>query len=283
MPPDRNENNYSVDDHFPTPIKVDSLQDVLTFWYPPPTTTATTTLHEPDPTTPDHNEVYLNDITYVYSHIQGWMMGGQVMDEKCRHFCELTRQIAANSRANENDKKKQHSEVSFPSESMAKLILFDQIARNAFRYQTEAFAYDDLAAKILLQDLFQFKSEESLSDDAAMIPQEALTKLVKTATLCDCFFIAIACQHQEKRIFRRVDNRLYHLMEARWPAGKEFLKQAHSHADSHNQVLERFGRYPHRNHVYGREHTVQEREWLEDYDNLPMWVKSQLPQNSTSY
>jgi uncharacterized protein (DUF924 family) len=70
-------------------------------------------------------------------------------------------------------------------------------------------------------------------------------------------------------------------VETRWPANKEFLEKiAYSYADSHYEVLKRFGRYPHRNQLKGREDTPEELEWLGDIENLPAWAKSQLPEQS---
>jgi hypothetical protein len=36
-------------------------------------------------------------------------------------------------------------------------------------------------------------------------------------------------------------------------------------------------RYPHRNALYGRANTVAEQAWLDNYDELPQFAKSQLP------
>ena len=204
------------------------------------------------------------------------------MDEKCRQFCDLTRQIAASIRGTANDcDKKDSVQLPFQLECVAKLILFDQIARNAFRFQSEAFAYDDLVIETL-HNIFQLPEQEACDTTTTTVPDQVLARFVagNGVTLCDCFFVSVACQHQEKRMFHGVDERMLRLMEARWPACKDFVKIAISHSESHAQVLKRFGRYPHRNHVYGRENTHEEMEWMSDYDNLPIWVKSQLPKKA---
>mmetsp|Transcript_13177 Transcript_13177/g.35193 ORF Transcript_13177/g.35193 Transcript_13177/m.35193 type:complete len:85 (-) Transcript_13177:276-530(-) len=43
----------------------------------------------------------------------------------------------------------------------------------------------------------------------------------------------------------------------------------------HTAVVRRFGRYPHRNALYGRETTPEEQAWL-DSDDCPGWAKSQM-------
>jgi uncharacterized protein (DUF924 family) len=50
----------------------------------------------------------------------------------------------------------------------------------------------------------------------------------------------------------------------------------------HKRIVERFGRYPHRNPAMGRESTADEAAWLADYDNLPGFAKSQLPKPSAA-
>ena len=42
----------------------------------------------------------------------------------------------------------------------------------------------------------------------------------------------------------------------------------------HRDVIERFGRYPHRNAALGRESTEEEKAWLAS-DDVPGWAKSQ--------
>ena len=51
-----------------------------------------------------------------------------------------------------------------------------------------------------------------------------------------------------------------------------------SSLEEHKSVVDRFGRFPHRNHLFGRENTAEEQVWLDDYEALPRWAKSQLPQ-----
>jgi len=42
------------------------------------------------------------------------------------------------------------------------------------------------------------------------------------------------------------------------------------------KVIDRFGRYPHRNALLGRKNTPEEEAWLADVDNLPSWALSQV-------
>eukprot|EP00980_Cylindrotheca_fusiformis_P009479 scaffold2070_cov105-Cylindrotheca_fusiformis.AAC.10 len=234
-----------------------TIQDVLDLWYPPPS---------PDHPKGDYD--YLNDMSYIQSRIKDWFMGGDEMDAQCREFRDLIRNEAAN-----ND------ETSIAdmtmSECSAKIILFDQVTRNAFRREDEAFAYEELVEDIL-KKIFQIQEGQT------SIPDQALSEFVDNPNVQfpDAFFVAVACEHQETPIFFAVDSRMYAFMEEKWPDLKDFLKMAKQQSEEHQDVLKRFGRYPHRNARKGREDTPEEKEWLNDYDNLPEWAKSQLPSKS---
>jgi len=51
-----------------------------------------------------------------------------------------------------------------------------------------------------------------------------------------------------------------------WAMTKGFLLD-------HKAVIDRFGRYPHRNIQKNRESTKEELEWLSRKDELPSWAK----------
>mmetsp|Transcript_5579 Transcript_5579/g.13134 ORF Transcript_5579/g.13134 Transcript_5579/m.13134 type:complete len:328 (-) Transcript_5579:509-1492(-) len=327
MPPHLDPSTF---DHslFPAPSsQPDHLQDVVDFWFPLP---ASSSLAAPSNNNADviaasdKRSQYLNDISYVESHIIGWMMGGEVMDEKCRQFRSLVRLAGRSSK--DPDLDQQQQQVNHPPDLMgprynnskspdilscwildcckpkkkkavtiiqyqdgtmneratliAKTILFDQITRNAFRCEEEAFAYDALVLEIL-HDIFGVEKKQQNGQNGHLADKNLKQFAnAKDVTFCECFFVSVACQHQEEPMFHDVCERLTDLMEVRWPAMKDFLKLAHSQARSHLEVLNRFGRYPHRNHIKGRKDTAEERAWLDDYDNLPAWAKSQFPKKS---
>jgi uncharacterized protein (DUF924 family) len=54
-----------------------------------------------------------------------------------------------------------------------------------------------------------------------------------------------------------------------------FVAVAARQPQDHKDVIDRFGRYPHRNQALGREHSAEEAAWLADYENMPAWAKSQ--------
>ena len=58
-------------------------------------------------------------------------------------------------------------------------------------------------------------------------------------------------------------------MSDQWKNQEEYLA-------NHKAVVDRFGRYPHRNKSLGRESTEEEQAWLDDTENLPGWARSQM-------
>jgi len=261
-----------VETYFSSLKEVHGLDDVLNFWYPPPICDKDDNTFLASMTT---KRDYLN-VAYFDTHVSCWIQGGAAMDKKCKIFRTLIRTICSdffncNNNNNNNDHMEKRETTDSIPHMVARIILFDQITRNAFRHCAEAFAYDNLVAEVL-KELFQLQNKD---DD--IISNEVLLEFVTNPeiTFCDCFFVAIACEHQEDPLFWNVDQRIFEEMTDRWPDGKNSLKVECAIAESHYQVLKRFGRYPHRNGVKGRKHTEEEIAWLNDYEILPSWAKSQ--------
>ena len=110
-----------------------------------------------------------------------------------------------------------------PQTALAAIILFDQVPRNAFRGSAEAFATDHLAlaiAKMAVAGAF----DTSLSKDERL-------------------FLYLPCEHSENRDDQRESVRLISLL-----GDPDLLK----YAQDHQAMIERFGRFPHRNKTLGR-------------------------------
>jgi len=134
---------------------------------------------------------------------------------------------------------------------LARIILFDQLSRNAFRGTPEAFAYDEAAVKLARACL-----KEDFSDTPISVLQFSLMPLMHSELLSD----------QEALISK---------LEERAAAGKRgevsFLL---AFAEEHRQVVARFHRFPHRNSHFRRHTTAEEAAWLAS-EECPAWAKSQ--------
>ena len=124
---------------------------------------------------------------------------------------------------------------------LALLILLDQFPRNVFRGHAGAFASDGKALEIALEGL-------SLGHDASVRPVERT-------------FFYLPLEHAEDLGLQDRSVALFTALEAEWP-GVGFAKMAREYAEKHREIIARFGRYPHRNAVLGRESTPEELEYL---------------------
>ena len=122
-----------------------------------------------------------------------------------------------------------------PEAALAAVIVFDQFSRNIFRGTAEAFACDRLAIAVAANALAN-GFDKSVGD-----PQK--------------HFLYMPFMHSEVLADQQ---RCVALFEA---LGSDSVKYAIEHRD----IVERFGRFPHRNRALGRETTEQERAFLTDH------------------
>lgn len=119
------------------------------------------------------------------------------------------------------------------------VILLDQVSRNLFRSQPEAFQQDDWARK---------RAGEMIDrrEDSLLIPIERA-------------FLYKPFQHSERLIDQKQNVFLYRrLLKESPPEWESYAEKFLDYAREHYQVFERFGRFPHRNSILGRESTTEE-------------------------
>jgi uncharacterized protein (DUF924 family) len=116
-----------------------------------------------------------------------------------------------------------------PLTALAGVILFDQFPRNMFRGTAEQFATDPLALAIA-------KGARDKNFDEELQPQER-------------GFLYMPFQHSEKLADQ---NRAVLLFTE---LGDE---EQLGYAKKHREIIERFGRFPHRNAILGRAHRPDE-------------------------
>ena len=127
--------------------------------------------------------------------------------------------------------------------ALAVIIVLDQFSRNMFRGKREAFAQDDLARAVAVRALDR-KFDQQLS-----VPGRVF--------LCHPF------THSESPIdqARAVD--LYEAMaDDVPPEWKTFVQSFVDHAKGHRDLIQRFGRFPHRNVALRRQPTTEETSYL---------------------
>ena len=120
-----------------------------------------------------------------------------------------------------------------PSGRLAEIIVLDQFSRNMFRDTPQAFASDPMALAL---------SQEAIAcgDDRQLTPIERS-------------FLYMPFMHSESLQIHEVAVGLFQ---------KNGIESNMDFELRHKVIIERFGRYPHRNEILGRTSTKQELEFL---------------------
>ena len=136
-----------------------------------------------------------------------------------------------------------------PKRRLALIILFDQVPRNAYRGSAAAFAFDREALALSVEGM-------QLAADAALDPVERL-------------FFYLPLEHAESMEAQDAALAAFERLVAEAPAElKGFCENTLAFARRHREVIAKFGRYPYRNAVLGRESTPAEIEWLATADTF---------------
>ena len=121
-----------------------------------------------------------------------------------------------------------------PRSALAQILLLDQFTRNAFRGTARSFAGD---ARALAAASRMVGSRQD----------EALAPFMRA-------FVYLPFEHAEGLAMQDEAIRLFTKLVSEAPEQADMLDYAHRHRD----VIERFGRFPHRNDVLGRQSTAEE-------------------------
>ncbi len=117
---------------------------------------------------------------------------------------------------------------------LAEVIVLDQFTRNIFRNNAQAFAYDALALAL---------AQEAMSNNTLrQLPAEQRA------------FLLMPFMHSESLLVHEQASKFFEDPE---------LDNTRRFEERHREIIERFGRYPHRNKVLGRESTPAEIEFLQ--------------------
>ena len=116
---------------------------------------------------------------------------------------------------------------------LAEIIVLDQFSRNIYRGTPQSFAQDPMALVL---------SQEAVRSGA----------LVGLAPI-ECAFTLMPFMHSESKAIHVDAERLFH---------QHAPKDNHDFELRHKAIVDRFGRYPHRNAILGRVSTAEEIEFL---------------------
>lgn len=130
-----------------------------------------------------------------------------------------------------------------PRGRLALILLLDQFRRNIYRGTPDAYAMDKAALKLCVEGAMEKK-------DKGLAPIQRV-------------FFYMPLQHTESRKVQKKSVDIYtRLAEAVSTTYKETFETIAQFAQLHADIVEQFGRFPHRNKVLGRENTPDEDEYL---------------------
>lgn len=120
-----------------------------------------------------------------------------------------------------------------PKGRLAEIIILDQFSRNMFRGSAQCFAHDALAL--------------ALAQEAISAGTESVLNEVERS------FLYMPFMHSESMKIHEAAVQLFR---------KNGIQSNLDYELKHKAIIERFGRYPHRNSVLGRQSTPEEIEFL---------------------
>ncbi len=135
-----------------------------------------------------------------------------------------------------------------PRGELALLVLLDQMSRNLFRDDRRAFASDDVALSIAQNLLRSGRAKQ-------------LTTVQRAVAL-------VPFEHAEDRAAQAEGvaglSTLFDEAMKNDPDSADLVKNFLGYAEKHRDIVQRFGRFPHRNTVLGRTSSVEELAFLEE-------------------
>ncbi len=138
--------------------------------------------------------------------------------------------------------------ASSPKRRLALILLFDQVPRNAYRGTSAAFAFDREALTLSSEGIH-------IAADAALDPIERI-------------FFYLPLEHAESLEAQDAAVAAFErLVREAPPELRDYCAYTARYATKHRDLIVKFGRFPHRNGVVGRENTPEEAEWLARYPN----------------
>ena len=121
-----------------------------------------------------------------------------------------------------------------PKGRLAEIIVLDQFSRNMYRDTPQSFAFDSLAL-VLAQEAIR------VGDDKLLTPQERS-------------FLYMPFMHSESLMIHERAVELF--SQPNMEHNLDFELR-------HKEIIDKFGRYPHRNEILGRTSTAQELTFLQ--------------------
>lgn len=183
----------------------------------------------------------LRDVALLDSAFKRWFGGGEAVDTEIRKRFGDAVDVAL-----EGGLRDWENEI---RSALALVILLDQFPRNIHRSTPRAFAGDERALDISQQWQGEpdFQSLEYPAQVFLLMPRQHIEDR--------------DVQEESVRRFRELEDEA---CQTGAPcAVVKWLATTREFAELHRDIIVRFGRFPHRNRILGRESTAEETAWME--------------------
>jgi uncharacterized protein (DUF924 family) len=178
------------------------------------------------------------DDAEVMAKVRRWFLGGPEMDHQVIERFAATVEAAVAGALDDWS--------ATPRGRLALVIVLDQLTRNAYRGDPKTYAGDAHAEELALE-AFDQGLEGELD-----YPER--------------LFLAMPLLHSEQRAHqRRALEIAAELVPAAPPAYRQMAAMHHEQSAKYASIIERFGRFPHRNQILGRTSTAEEEQFLVDW------------------
>jgi len=173
-----------------------------------------------------------------FERVEAWWTADPEFDEQVRRRFETDVERAA---AGELEDWKER-----PKGTVAFVIVLDQFSRNIYRDTAEMYAHDELALETALDAV-----ERGVDGELEPIERQ---------------FLYMPLMHAEDRAIQRRSVELFDRLRREAPdPQREAFDNAYDFAVKHREIVDRFGRFPHRNEILDRESTDEERAFLDEH------------------
>lgn len=176
----------------------------------------------------------LDDKDILQQKSQIWFAKDDALDGEIRErFADLVVHAALN---------RFDTDLLLPREQLALILLLDQFSRNIFRGDPRSFATDPLA---------RAQAQALLNHENAQLK------------LAEKVFLYLPFEHSENIDDQKISVSLFRHLHQIAPTDLHQHTAAFlEYALRHFEIIERFGRFPHRNKILDRVSTPEEREFL---------------------
>jgi uncharacterized protein (DUF924 family) len=172
-------------------------------------------------------------------HVKMWFSNNKEEDEDIKFRFELDLKRAL--------EKKLNTWLDISRGSLALIILIDQFSRNIYRDTPKAFEGDPIALKACLNGI----------EKGFDINQHPIERL----------FYYMPLMHSEDLEIQMTSLECFTMLEKLFtspPSIASIISRSKMYAEKHYLIIEKFGRFPHRNKIIGRSSTPEELKFLKE-------------------